>query len=124
VAFLVGIWFVVLLPSIEWRAFFKSLRSVASFLLFFALALVGMLWADGPLSEKLQGMHPVGKLLAIPFLLYHFSRFCNLARLSPFALVEREIAPRFDRDEVASDQIEYLRHVRAVFIGLGDLVVE
>ena len=43
-------------------------------LAFFALAVAGMLWADGPWAVRLQGLHPVSKLLVIPLLLYHFSR--------------------------------------------------
>jgi O-antigen ligase len=32
------------------------------------------LWAEGPWSARLHGVHPVAKLLAIPFLFYHFER--------------------------------------------------
>lgn len=39
-----------------------------------ALAVVGTLWADGPWRARIHGISPVVKLLAIPFLLYHFER--------------------------------------------------
>lgn len=76
VAVFMVIWFVVLLPTIEPRAFLNTLRRPACWLplAFFALAVVGMLWADGPWSMRLLGVDPVAKLLAIPFLLYHFGR--------------------------------------------------
>jgi O-antigen ligase len=70
------IWFVVLLPTIKPYAFLSSLKHPASFLpiAFVALAVVGTLWADGPWSERFHGISPATKLLAIPFLLYHFER--------------------------------------------------
>jgi O-antigen ligase len=76
VAVFMVIWFVVLLPTIEPRAFLNALRPPACWLplAFFALAVVGMLWADGPWWTRLLGADPVAKLLAIPFLVYHFGR--------------------------------------------------
>jgi len=75
VAIFMVLWFIVLLPTLD-LAFLRFLRQPACLLpvAFFALALVGMLWADGPLSVRLLGFSPVTKLLAIPFLLYHFQR--------------------------------------------------
>jgi len=75
VAIFMVLWFIVLLPTLD-LGFLRSLGRPASLLpvAFFALALVGMLWADGPLSVRLLGLTPVTKLLAIPFLLYHFQR--------------------------------------------------
>jgi hypothetical protein len=75
VAIFMVIWFIVLLPTLD-LAFLRFLGRPACLLpvAFFALALVGMLWADGPLSVRLLGLTPVTKLLAIPFLLYHFQR--------------------------------------------------
>jgi hypothetical protein len=72
---LFAIWLAVLLPTISPRAFLASLAKPASFLpiAFFALALLGMLWTDDTWAARLQGLHPVFKLLAIPLLLYHFS---------------------------------------------------
>jgi O-antigen ligase len=71
-----SIWFVVLLPTIDYRSFFRSLQNPASFLpvAFFAVAVVGMLWADSSWTVRLHGLSPVAKLVAIPFLLYHFQR--------------------------------------------------
>jgi len=76
VAVFMVIWFIVLLPTIEPRAFLNNLRRPACWLplAFFALAVVGMLWADGPWWTRLVGLDPVAKLLAIPFLLYHYGR--------------------------------------------------
>jgi O-antigen ligase len=76
VAVFMIVWFIVLIPTIEPRAFLRSLKQPASFLpvVFFGLAIVGTLWADGPWSARLHGVSPVAKLLAIPFLLYHFER--------------------------------------------------
>jgi O-antigen ligase len=70
------IWFIVLIPTVEPRSFLHSLKHPACFLpiAFFALAIVGTLWADGPWYARLHGVTPVAKLLAIPFLLYHFER--------------------------------------------------
>ena len=70
------IWFIVLAPTIEPRSFLSSLRRPVSLLptALFALAVIGMLWADGPWAERLHGLSPVAKLVAIPFLLYHFHR--------------------------------------------------
>ncbi len=73
---LLVVWLIVLLPTINLRAFLLSLKRPESFLpvAFFALALLGMLWADDSWPARLLGVHPVFKLLAIPLLLYHFSR--------------------------------------------------
>jgi O-antigen ligase len=76
VAILMVLWLLALVPTLDVRAFLRSLtRSVCLLpLAFFALALVGTLWADGPWPARLHGISPVAKLLAIPFLLYHFER--------------------------------------------------
>jgi O-antigen ligase len=70
------IWFIVLVPTIEPRSFLISLKRPASLLpaVLFALAVIGMLWADGPWAERFHGLSPVAKLMAIPFFLYHFQR--------------------------------------------------
>src|SRR5258708_34598340 len=69
------LWFIVLLPTLD-LGFLRFLRQPACLLpvALFALALAGMLWADGLLSVRLLGFSPVTKLLAIPFLLHHFQR--------------------------------------------------
>jgi len=76
VAIFMVIWFIVLIPTIEPRRFLEILKGPACWLplAFVGLALVGTLWADGPWPARLQGITPVTKLLAIPFLIYHFER--------------------------------------------------
>jgi O-antigen ligase len=76
VAVFVIIWFIVLAPTIEPRSFLISLKRPASLLptALFALAVIGMLWADDPWAERLRGLSPVIKLMAIPFFIYHFQR--------------------------------------------------
>lgn len=76
VAIFMVIWFIVLIPTIEPRRFLEVLKGPACWLplAFLGLALVGTLWADGPWPARLQGISPVAKLLAIPFLIYHFER--------------------------------------------------
>jgi O-antigen ligase len=39
-----------------------------------ALSVLGTIWADGPWSERWQGVGPTAKLLALPFFIYHFKR--------------------------------------------------
>src|SRR5882762_8438724 len=70
------IWFIVLIPTLEPRSFLDSLKRPACVLpvAFVVLALVGTLWADALGPDRLDGINPVSKLLAIPFLLYHFER--------------------------------------------------
>jgi hypothetical protein len=76
VAIFMVIWFIVLIPTIEPRRFLEVLKGPACWLplAFVGLALAGTLWADGPWSARMQGIGPVTKLLAIPFLIYHFER--------------------------------------------------
>jgi hypothetical protein len=76
VSVMVVLWVIVMLPTIRPRAFVESLMRPASLLpvIFFALAVAGMLWATDSWSVRQLGLHPVAKLLAIPMLLYHFSR--------------------------------------------------
>jgi O-antigen ligase len=76
VGIFMAIWLIVLIPTIDPRSFLEFLKRPACLLplAFVALALVGTLWADGPWLDRLRGINPVTKLLAIPFLLYHFQR--------------------------------------------------
>jgi O-antigen ligase len=76
VAVFVIVWLFVLIPTVEPRLFLRSLKDPASYLpiAFFALALIGTLWANGPWLTRLHGISPVVKLLVIPLLLYHFER--------------------------------------------------
>ncbi|QWG25039.1 O-antigen ligase family protein [Bradyrhizobium sediminis] len=79
------IWFIVLIPTLDPRPFLHSLKRSASLLplALVVLAVIGTLWADGPWSVRLHGINPVTKLLAIPFLLYHFER----SQRGPWVLV-------------------------------------
>src|SRR4051812_20289439 len=74
VAIFMVIWFIALIPTIDPRRFVEVMKGPACWLplAFVGLALVGTLWADGPWAGRLQGLNPVTKLLAIPFLIYHF----------------------------------------------------
>jgi O-antigen ligase len=76
VSIIIVLWLAAFLPTISPRPFLESLKRPESLLplIFFALAVVGMLWAGDSWSVRLQGLHPVAKLLLIPLLLYHFSR--------------------------------------------------
>jgi len=79
VAILLGLWLfslVPLYPAFDRHAFLRLLASPICLLplALVALALVGMLWADIPWRERLQGISPVAKLLALPLLLYYFER--------------------------------------------------
>ncbi len=76
VAIFMVLWFIALIPTFDVRALLGSLKRPVSALplAFFALAVVGTLWADSTWPARLHGINPVAKLLAIPFLLYHFER--------------------------------------------------
>ncbi|WP_019198196.1 O-antigen ligase family protein [Afipia birgiae] len=70
-------WLLLLIPAIEWTGFLESMKrpACATPLLLFAVAVVGTLWAmDISWSDRLRGINPVAKLLAIPVLIYHFER--------------------------------------------------
>jgi O-antigen ligase len=73
---LVALWIVVLVPTVDWGEFSLNLSHPACALplAFFVLAMVGVLWSEGPWSASLHGINPVSKLLVIPLLLYHFQR--------------------------------------------------
>jgi O-antigen ligase len=79
VAILLGFWLLALIPLIstpDLRAFVRVLSLPVSWLplAIFALALVGTLWAIGPWQDRIHGISPVVKLVAIPFILHHFQR--------------------------------------------------
>jgi O-antigen ligase len=75
-AVFIGLWLVVVIPTIEWEELVHELTQPACALplAFVALAVVGMLWSDGTWPERLHGIKPVAKLLLIPPLIYHFER--------------------------------------------------
>ena len=70
------LWLIVVAPTIDWERFTLDLAHPACALpaLLLALAVLGILWADGSWAIGLRGIKPVTKLLLIPFLLYHFQR--------------------------------------------------
>jgi O-antigen ligase len=70
------LWIIALIPTIEARAFLRSLmRPVCALpIAFFALALVGTLWSDAAWGARLYAVSPAAKLLMLPLLLYHFER--------------------------------------------------
>lgn len=70
------LWLIALAPTIEAGAFMRSLRRPICVLpiAFVGLALVGTLWSDAPLGERLHAVGPTAKLLMLPLLLYHFER--------------------------------------------------
>jgi O-antigen ligase len=76
VAIFVLLWIVALIPTLEVRAFLRSLRRPISALpiALFVLALVGTLWSDAPWGARLYAVGPTAKLLVLPLLLYHFER--------------------------------------------------
>ena len=70
-------WLVFMIPTVKWQGFLESMKrpACATPLLLFALAVAGTLWAtDISWSDRLRGINPVAKLLAIPVLIYHFER--------------------------------------------------
>ncbi|MCS3759376.1 O-antigen ligase family protein [Bradyrhizobium centrosematis] len=72
----VGLWLLVVTPTIDWRDYGHEVARPA-FALPFAillLALLGLLWSDGAWADRLHAIKPVAKLVLIPPLLYHFSR--------------------------------------------------
>jgi hypothetical protein len=75
-AVFIVLWLLALVPTLNARAYLRSLNRPACLLplLFFALAVIGTLWADSPWPARLHGINPVAKLLVIPALLYHFER--------------------------------------------------
>jgi len=76
VAIFVVLWVIAVIPTLDGRSFLQSLKRPAAALplAFFALAVIGVLWSEGPWPARLHGISPVAKLLVIPLLLYHFER--------------------------------------------------
>jgi len=73
---LIALLLIAIVPTLDARTFLDSLgRPVCALpLAFLALAVIGTLWADSVWPERIHGINPVVKLVAIPFLLYHFER--------------------------------------------------
>ncbi|MGY8662312.1 O-antigen ligase family protein [Bradyrhizobium sp. UFLA05-109] len=72
----VGLWLLVLTPTIDWRDYARCLRQPAFALpfAFLGLALAGLLWSDAAWADRLHAIKPVAKLIIIPPLLYHIRR--------------------------------------------------
>jgi O-antigen ligase len=75
-AIAMALWIVAVLFTLQRTDFLHSLWHPAALLpiAFFLLADIGTLWSDAPWPARLHGISPAAKLLAIPFLLYHFQR--------------------------------------------------
>lgn len=73
---LVVLWLVAVLPTLDVAAVRREVATAAGGLpvLLWALAAVGMLWADVSWSERLGGFAPFHRLLVIPLLLAQFRR--------------------------------------------------
>jgi O-antigen ligase len=76
VAIAAGLWIIALIPTVEKRAFLRSItRPIAALpIALFALAAVGTLWSDASWVVRLNAVSPTTKLLVLPLLLYHFER--------------------------------------------------
>lgn len=70
------LWLVALAATLELRPFLRSLRRpICAFpIALIVLATLGTLWSDVPWGARLYALSPVTKLLALPFLFYHFER--------------------------------------------------
>ncbi|MET0278691.1 MAG: O-antigen ligase family protein [Pseudorhodoplanes sp.] len=69
----IGLWFVVLLPTLR-RDDLSALRHPAAFLplVLFAFAALGMFWSDVSWKERLSGLYPYSRLLLLPLLFVQF----------------------------------------------------
>ena len=73
---LVALWLLAVLPTLDFAALRRELETAAGGLpvLLWALAAVGMLWADASWSERFGGFSSFNRLLVIPLLLAQFRR--------------------------------------------------
>jgi O-antigen ligase len=76
VGIFVVVWVIVVLPTLDSRAFFASLQRPICILpiALFALTLVGTLWSDAAWDVRLHAVSPAAKLLALPLLFYRYRR--------------------------------------------------
>jgi O-antigen ligase len=67
---------IAMLPTIDARAFIRSLKRpiCAAPIALFALALAGTLWSDARWGLRFYAVAPTAKLLLLPLLFYHFER--------------------------------------------------
>lgn len=72
----IALWIVAVLPSLDRSMLRRERANAAAVLpvLLWALAAVGMLWADVTWAERLGGLRQFHRLLVIPLLLMHFRR--------------------------------------------------
>jgi O-antigen ligase len=72
----IALWFIVVLITADIGLLRRELATAAGLLpvLLWALAVVGMLWADVSWAERLSGLGKFHRLLLIPLLLMHFRR--------------------------------------------------
>jgi O-antigen ligase len=70
------LWIIALVPTLDLRAFARSLAqpTCALPIALFALALIGTLWSDAAWGVRLHAVGPTLKLLMLPLLFYHFER--------------------------------------------------
>jgi O-antigen ligase len=73
---LAGLWLLAIIPTIDPSSLRRFITNPAAAftLIFVALGAAGMLWADAPWAERFGGVSSFVKLLALPLLLYQFSR--------------------------------------------------
>src|SRR4051794_39511463 len=76
---LVLFWLLTVIPTLDRQALREQLVEPAAYLpiLLWALAGLGMLWAEASWAERLEGFRGFNKLLMIPLLMIHFSRSEN-----------------------------------------------
>ncbi len=73
------LWLCALVPTLDMAALRREVMTPAGGLpvLFWLLGVIGMLWADVSLHERLGGLGSFHKMLAIPLLLAQFRRSGN-----------------------------------------------
>src|SRR5499427_4774930 len=73
---LIVLWLIALVPTLDAASLRREVLSPAGGLpvLLWAIAVIGMLWADVSWSERIAGLSGFHKLLFIPFLLAQFRR--------------------------------------------------
>ena len=76
VSIVVVLWAIAFAFTIALRDVLDSLRRPASALpvAFVLLVLLGMLWSEGPLPDRMHQLSQIGKLLVLPLLIHHFGR--------------------------------------------------
>ncbi len=99
---LAALWLLTLVPALDPAALRRVLSTPAGALpaLLWAFGVAGMLWADVPMAERINGLGPFHKLLCIPLLMAQFERSgrashvmtgflmsCSLLLLLSFVLV-------------------------------------